>query len=251
MRFYLFSLLALLGFSGCSENPATRDEARQSHFSDKDVRAIEEEARIHGELTDEQIEKLVGHYGALDLEGVTELTVPQAEKLCQHKCGLSLGLTTLTDPLAGALSGSQGMFMGLRHLRELSDSQARSLAQYRGMINFGDSSYWFYKVGSYKGAPELKAIHETIRKTGRLTDIEAETLVRLAPLYCLYLSDLVSVTDRQAETLGSYKGFCLILDGLTELTDEQAETFAAFEGELYLKNDALYQKLDDIRSNTD
>jgi len=212
------------------------------------IEEIQEEARIHGEITDDQIESLVGHYGALDLEGVTELPVDQAEKLCRHKCGLSLGLTTLTDPLAEALSGSQGMFLGMRHLTELTDNQARSLAQYGGMINFGDNAYFFYKVDSYKGTPELKAIHETVRKTGRLTDAEAETLVQLAPLSCLFLSDLVSLTDRQAEILGSYKGFRLFLDGLNELTDDQAENLAAYEGNLYLKNEGLYRKLDDIRS---
>jgi hypothetical protein len=251
MRLCLLSLVVLLGFSGCSDNAPNRDEERQPRFSYVDVALIEEDARIHGEITDAQIENLVTYIGALNLEGLTELPVGQAEKLCRHKCGLSLGLTTLTDPLAESLSGYQGIFLGMRNLRELTDNQARSLAEYRGMVNFGDNPHIFAKLVSFQGVPELKAIHETVRKTGRLTDPQAESLIQLAPISCLYLTDLVSLTDRQAEILGSYKGGSLFLDGLNEFTDDQAENLAAYEGNLYLKNEGLYQKVDDINFNKD
>ena len=277
MKLWIGTAILLIAFSGCSEKSPSPDNESKGHQNrSSEVAAIEEAARAHGTITDDQIETLVGYIGALDLEGLTELSVAQAEKLCRHHCGLSLGLTNLTDPLAEALSGYQGMFLGVRNLSELTDNQARSLANYNGMINFGDDgSYFFAKVLSYQGSPELKALHETVRTTGSLTDAETQKLVQMAHPSSLFLPGLVSLSDRQAEILGSYTGTTLYLDGLTELTDSQtkslagyqgfalhlgglteltdlqAENLAAYEGDLYLQTNELNSKVQDIRFKQD
>jgi hypothetical protein len=278
MKLWIGTAILLIAFSGCSEkSPSPDNESKGHHDRSSEVAAIEEAARAHGTITDDQIEILVGYLGGLNLEGLTELPVAQAEKLCRHQCGLGLdGLTKLTDPLAEALSGYQGMFLGIRNLSELTDNQARSLANYNGMINFGaNGDYFLSKVLSYQGSAELKALHETVRKTGSLTDAETQTIVQLAPYSGLFLPGLVSLSDRQAEILGGYTGYKLYLDGLTELTDNQtkslaqyqgsllslpgltkltdrqAENLAAFEHGLYIKNEKLDRKVQDLRLKQD
>ena len=255
MRISLLVLLVLLGSSGCSRESSDRkDERPAAHRNESKVNAIEEMARTQGKITDDQIETLVGYLGVVNLEGLTDLPISQAEKLCRHKYdGLCLdGLTTITEDLAKTLSGYQGDSLGLRGLSELTDKQAQCLANYEGLIDFGNESHmqttFLAKVLSYQGPTELKAIHETVRKTGRLTDAEAQTLIERTPAFALYLSALVSLTDRQAEILAGYAGRLLYLDGLTKLTDSQAKHLAAYSGSLVFQTEELDSQVDKIKS---
>ena len=108
-----------------------------------------------------------------------------------------------------------------------------------------------------------------------MTDAETQKLIQLAPHSALYLPGLVSLTDRQAEILGSYtgsdlylaglteltdsqtkslarhQGYLLSLRGLTELTDLQAENLAAYFGYLWRENEELDSKVRDIKLKQD
>ena len=258
MRNGLLLLMVVLGSSGCSgESSEPKDKRPAIHRNESEVNAIEEMAKTQGKIRDDQIETLVGYLGVVNLEGLTDLPIAQAEKLCLHKYdGLCLdGLTTITEDLAKALSGYQGSSLGLRGLSELTDKQAQYLANYQGLIDFGNESHsqttFLAKVRSYQGPPELKAIHETVRKTGRLTDAQAQTLIERTPAFALYLSALVSLTDRQAEILAGFTGRLLYLDVLTKLTDGQAKHLAAYDGSLVLQSEELDSKVNNIKSKSD
>ena len=77
----------------------------------------------------------------------------------------------------------------------------------------------------------LKRIKEQLKSSGTLTDEDAEYLSERFSEELYHISDLTSITNRQAEILSKVNS--IRLDGLTSLTDEQAKSLSKVKG-LYL-----------------
>ena len=77
----------------------------------------------------------------------------------------------------------------------------------------------------------LKRIQEELKSSGTFTDEDAEYLSQRYNQELYLISDLTSITDKQAEILSKVES--LRLDGLTSLTDKQAESLSKVNG-LYL-----------------
>jgi len=68
MKLWIGTVILLIAFSGCSDkSPNQDDQSKGSHNRSSEVAAIEEAARAHGTITDDQIEILVGYLGDLNL----------------------------------------------------------------------------------------------------------------------------------------------------------------------------------------
>ena len=64
MKLWIGTAILLIAFSGCSEkSPSPDNESKGHHDRSSEVAAIEEAARAHGTITDDQIEILVGYLG--------------------------------------------------------------------------------------------------------------------------------------------------------------------------------------------
>ena len=168
--------------------------------------------------------------GRLFLNGVTSLTVAQAESLGRHEGALFLGgVTTLGDDEVEALT-RRPRDLHLFALTGMTDRQARLFGDHRGALSLSGV------VSLSPAQADALSRHEGSLSLGglaSLTDGQAEELSRHAGDLWLFSSSLTTLSDHQAESLSRRRGD-LYLAGVTTITAAQARSLAKQPGNLAL-----------------
>lgn len=165
-------------------------------------------------LTPLAAEGLAAHNGELLLRELKTLSTLAAKHLAKHKDLLSLGLASIADDTARALSKHEGGVLKLDSLTSLSDAAAQFLARFRG---------WTL---SLDGLATL---------TPRAAAALARRKAKFPYIPKLCFRELKSLPPLVAAALAQFKGV-LHLWGVEELTDEAAACLATFDGELCLND---------------
>ena len=162
-------------------------------------------------LPDAAFAAIAASSGARTLDGLTALTVAQAEMLGRHEGPLSLaGITALSDEAARGLLRHRGPL----HLPNLTDFSAATLAAIMDHGQMGQR--WIDQLQALT-APGARLIAATAQPG-------------------LSFNSLKTLSPEAARALATYRGQMLGLDGLTTLDGDTAAALAEFAGQTLVLN---------------